>query len=223
MSIQKSLFVLIVLLIFSCKGDDENSVVPEVNIPDDVYYYFIGEVNDENVELFFTLENEILVNPFDINGTPPNFTIDLLNHYHGPCGEELSQFKSLFSPTELGYSHNLDLNNNKEVVVSMYMEDGMFSSDYGEQSDAKFEITDVSESPLIPFAMDVEGALSCVVYNEDEPSQSFEIKNGRFKMPLQPSKIKTDSQHFPLGHLYPSKNYSCSCFWCVWDVVCIND
>jgi len=208
MSIQKSLFVLIVLLIFSCKGDDENSVVPEVNIPDDVFYYFIGDVNDENVELFFTLENEILVNPsqsisgsgaisncridyaahlFDINGTPPNFTIDLLNHYHGPCGEELSQFKSLFSPTELGYSHNLDRNNNKEVLVSMYMEDGIFSSDYGEQSDAKFEITDVSESPLIPFAMDVEGALSCVVYNEDEPSQSFEIKNGRFKMPLLPS------------------------------------
>lgn len=192
--------IAITCLFISCDDDGTGGETP---IPtESALYFFKGQLGGEDIDLSLTLSNDItnyhshggsigetctidygasIGNQFD---NPPLFDFELKSIYSGACSDENNAFNGLITPTNFTY-YEAGTPNVVSVVVGMVTSEGYFSSQYGTQSGASFEITSSTETnnTFGKFQL-LEGTVNCTLYNEDDNSQSLELVNGTFKLDI---------------------------------------
>lgn len=191
------LAVVITCLFISC---DDGTGGPFPQPTESILYFFKGQLGGETVDLSLTLSNDItnyhthggsigetctidygasIGDQFD---NPPLFDFELKSIYSGLCGDENDAFNGLISPSTFAYYED-GTPNSISVVVGMMTVNGYFSSQYGSQSAASFEITSSTETnnTFGKFQL-LEGTVNCILYNEDDNSQTLELENGTFKL-----------------------------------------
>ena len=183
-------------LFISCDDEQPEPVPPT----ETVLYFFKGQLGGEAVDLSLTLSNDItnyhthggslgescvfdygasIGDQFD---NPPLFDFELKSMYSGECGEENDVFNGLITPDSFSYYED-GMPNSVSVTVGMMTANGYFSSQYGTQTGASFEITSSTETnnTFGKFQL-LEGTVNCTLYNEDDNSQTLELENGTFKL-----------------------------------------
>lgn len=199
---KKTTFFTLLAITISCLfiSCDDESVEPLPVPAEDVLYFFTGQLGGEAVDLSLTLSNDITnyhthggslgeTCTFDYGAsigdqfdTPPLFDFELKSMYSGECGGESDAFNGLITPATFSYYED-GMPNSVSVTVGMMTADGYFSSQYGPQSGATFEITASTETNnAFGLFQLLEGTVNCTLYNEDDNSQTLELENGTFKL-----------------------------------------
>lgn len=188
----------------SCNNNDDDSVDPEVTIPDDALYYFVGIVDGAELSIFVTLTNDNT--SYHTNGASidvqsctidygglignqddtikPFFDITLKNYYQGACDDEVDTFNSLFPQEDVAFYDENDPGA-KSVIIGFENSAGFFSSEFGDQQSSAFKVTkSTEENNAFGKFQTIEGEVSCRLYNQDNPAESILLENGKFIISL---------------------------------------
>lgn len=203
MSTQKMLLLLVLIVGFaSCNSDDDMSMndndMPTNEIPDNALAFFKGDVDGETVELYVTPTNDISsfsahdsegafqctidygAGIIDQSSNSSGFDFTLLNFYDGNCSEEDEVFSTLFSTGTLPFTVN---GNEQAVKCGITLASGYYSTEISTQNDATFSITKITEANNIyGLYQELEGTVSCSLYNIYDPNDVVQLTNGTFKL-----------------------------------------
>ena len=199
---KKTAFFTLLLVAMTCLFTScDDGTGGETPMPvESALYFFKGQLGGENIDLSLTLSNDItnyhthggslgescvfdygasIGDKFD---NPPLFDFELKSMYSGECGVENDVFNGLITPDSFSFYED-GMPNSVSVIVGMMTANGYFSSQYGAQTGASFEITSSTEAnnAFGKFQL-LEGTVSCTLYNEDDNSQTLELENGTFKL-----------------------------------------
>lgn len=206
------LFVLAILLFFSCSKDDEVVAPPEdtpefrsfitAKVDGDDYiatipYNLVGsefeqtisyqEITDNNSECIninYTAELKHLE-----DSTLPKLSIGFvgfLSQNNIMCSEEVSNFEALFELQQYDYANNTgDYGANILYVTNTNNILTYYTTYLSDQTNSNFEITDVVIENCEPKScIRVSGSFNCTLFNTIDNTDTIEITEGTFKLKL---------------------------------------
>jgi len=206
----KVLFILCVLisLLSACKNSDPiDPDDPQDEVPNalaNATYYFTANVDGDSVSMLVTrnkggfgvghsssigdsciisYESTIYesANIFDSDKLQISFT----NGFARDCFYELEDFDIYFSPRGFPYTEgDVDDPNVKGVEIRLYLGDKYYTSLGATQpATANFDLASVEDVDEQGFQVALlEGTFSCVLVNDDDPSDLISLTNARYKL-----------------------------------------
>ena len=210
--IQSIAFLLIFISLASCSNNDVQDVVDQINEDEYLWYFsgklngesFIygQKANETTVtyELSYsnTLPSTCLYssdNGFTYNtgiypsfdDTLPTMDIEFIRMHVCSDGEQNEVFNEAFNEGAYSFAeNNQDIQANARKIGIYYSSSANASSSYntyqGNQAESTFKIT--SSLPYVDYYLSREliGEFSATLYNENDPSDSIVITDGRFKI-----------------------------------------
>ncbi len=203
------LFMAGILTFTACSKDEDTDPEEEMEImaeeiPEDVLYYFSGKVDGVQTDIHVTLTNENLVyhstgglfSPpicaIDYGASignqeleiPPSFSFELNRFFEGNCDQEINVFNSLITTGNVSFATNEEEEQMKSVTVDFENTNGRYTSlNPANSQNSTFTISKSEESNnAFGMYQILEGTVNCTLYKEDDPAQSIQIEDGKFRL-----------------------------------------